>query len=939
MAQPEPSYAVDESLGTSLLSRWKRRIDDFYRECYWPGPWTLESDRHDQLIGRDDDIRKLVYLVRDKQVIVLSGDSGVGKSSLLEAGLVPALMRDGYLVLRCDDWKVDQSDDLSNADGLWRYLERKFGAHVQYRGLERDDRRLDEQLNGEYGRKAVLVLDQFEEVIRQQPALFKQLFRLIEDSVQTTRIRIVVSLRAEYVHQLEDLEVKSVSREDQTVGAIRDTRRLRKIVTSGRALNGESAPMITEAAADELVRLWEEADATDRKSNIRLLHLQAVLLALWSSHRTGGTIEREHVAAYIETASAVATWPGSTSVDNQRLAAAVFESALANVVRLHVELCLSELRATRRASADLGLDRDAPLEEGARKILVRLAGFLSSGGYKVDQEELDLLELALSDELGSLGFTAAEVGADSPALGPTYSSGAREIMKNFASLVEAGGDFDWLATSGPDLSARVGVRDGDGQLDDASAGVLLGHSPQRVLVEECRQYFLAIQWLKAGRLIRSSPSDGGKNFLALSHDGFGRGLLEWAQVNRSRPQARLHEVTASFGQTFTWASAQTTDPVRNPLYSEEGPHLVYVNIRWRSCRLLGTPSNNIRLRNLVFMNCDFRGTSFEYCTFQGVSFINCLLDGAQFSGCTILGAVSEVDSELALGTERPLPSFVRQDSDEIVASLQHYRGGDVDDATLIYSATSGVSVQAAVRSGHEERGGKLRGLVRVSRGSSEDLPVTGVAIDERDGLAIVGGRLSSLAFYGCQFPLLVEQDPPTFSSVALRHVAGTSLDFLEHRGGKVVLFDTAIRGFTVSPPITASLPNAAKVELQVEVSDSHLENVWLSAGLVGDFQIARSMIWQLFNGSQRTDAVAGELEPQSPPLNVSLDGDSLFLGIENVPASSVDAAVPLGQHPDYRPQASLWYQPIIARFVERIDYRSYRVQAEFDRAKVERENS
>ena len=44
--------------------------------------------------GRDDDIAALAVRVRAQPVVVVVGPSGVGKSSLVQAGLIPALQQE-----------------------------------------------------------------------------------------------------------------------------------------------------------------------------------------------------------------------------------------------------------------------------------------------------------------------------------------------------------------------------------------------------------------------------------------------------------------------------------------------------------------------------------------------------------------------------------------------------------------------------------------------------------------------------------------------------------------------------------------------------------------------------------------------------------------------------------------------------------------------------
>jgi hypothetical protein len=62
-------------------------------------PWLgLESYREGEVLyGRDDDIRDLTQCVLTDTDTLLYGKSGIGKSSILNAGVIPAARRNGFL--------------------------------------------------------------------------------------------------------------------------------------------------------------------------------------------------------------------------------------------------------------------------------------------------------------------------------------------------------------------------------------------------------------------------------------------------------------------------------------------------------------------------------------------------------------------------------------------------------------------------------------------------------------------------------------------------------------------------------------------------------------------------------------------------------------------------------------------------------------------------
>ena len=74
----------------------------------WPGlrPFT-ESDR-EFFFGRERESAELLGLVQRTNVVVLYGQSGLGKTSLLQAGVFPDLKRLDFLPLRL---RLDHSED------------------------------------------------------------------------------------------------------------------------------------------------------------------------------------------------------------------------------------------------------------------------------------------------------------------------------------------------------------------------------------------------------------------------------------------------------------------------------------------------------------------------------------------------------------------------------------------------------------------------------------------------------------------------------------------------------------------------------------------------------------------------------------------------------------------------------------------------------------
>ena len=75
-----------------LLSRQRRSI------LLRPEALRLERDNPDHLIGRAEDIDRLLARCREEPLVFLEGESGAGKSALLRTGLLPGLIRDTALL-------------------------------------------------------------------------------------------------------------------------------------------------------------------------------------------------------------------------------------------------------------------------------------------------------------------------------------------------------------------------------------------------------------------------------------------------------------------------------------------------------------------------------------------------------------------------------------------------------------------------------------------------------------------------------------------------------------------------------------------------------------------------------------------------------------------------------------------------------------------------
>ena len=146
-----------------------------YGFCPFPGAAPFEEAHRDLFFGRDDIVQTLTSQVKSSRLCVLVGASGVGKTSLLRAGLIPRLSHDDsatvwdvrYLALKTSplaslaELFVDPG-----AAGLLRAEQLRRAESFLQQGPE-GFCQLVQALAGERGPKArlVLVLDQVETLL------------------------------------------------------------------------------------------------------------------------------------------------------------------------------------------------------------------------------------------------------------------------------------------------------------------------------------------------------------------------------------------------------------------------------------------------------------------------------------------------------------------------------------------------------------------------------------------------------------------------------------------------------------------------------------------------------------------------------------------------------------------------------------------------------
>lgn len=804
---------------------WQLKLREHENECPWPGPrpLSLARDRSNfwRFVGRKAEIRTFLRNLDEHILVVLHGNSGAGKTTLVEMGLITVMRQRGYVPILLREWENVGSDpDL--------FLKRALGSEsepvddptgrlprvVQDAVSASDDpvAVLDAAFNG----KAVLIFDQFEELIRYQPEEFRIFRSWLSQTLRTRRTKIVLSLRSEYVYELAELlmEVRPfdavhqplvpISSEDEILGIIRGP-------------NATGARAITEEAVAQVLSWWLDLEPDGGLRS--LLYLHALMFSLfWRA--AGRTIDASVIQGLI----------GETDGSSPAIFARGFDEAIEH-----------KLRMCQASYEDLALPRRTILPTAVTEQIRLLVPQLSSGGYKLERELRDLFQVACERELDLLCYRAGDerdlragrISVDDAKTVTAYALQAhnmydiltisRSALLKLASVEVPQSPKDADA----DTLANLGVSPVPWQNDvlDLSAGALCGFAPWHVMVEQIRAFIFAVSWLRETSLVRVSSPDRKKAMAQLVHDGMGVALKHWSDTLGFSPAAAAYSLCVFEGERWDWREDRTrffTLDSRLP----SSPYRYLVNMRWRYCQIAG------EFEKVVFINCDFRGSRFQKSRFSGVAFVNCLLDGAAFEDCEVVGQApghnSETPPDQRSGADRDaLPQFLITDvSSSLVNEWDSYRGANSPVGAHLYSPTSGVAAVPWAK--HVQ------------------------TVDFRPheaGLSMYGGRLSSLMISRCDF---------ANGSMTLANIAGSSLDVVETDVLNLTLSWSAIRGVSITRLPGANAAPARDQGIRVSADSCVLYCTWFGTDLRGAVSITDCQVFSITNLSDDLDVTLAD---------------------------------------------------------------------------------
>ncbi len=254
------------------------------------GPRPFETG--ETLFGREREVAALRYMLTSERIVLLYSPSGAGKSSLINAGLLPQLAD------RFDIWGPARLN-LVPPDGNWnRYVwstiaaldksesfpEMTLAEYAAQRPRERNPLILRE-------RNPLILFDQFEEVLRLDPvnlaakrAFFEQLGEMLRDP----SIWALFILREDYLAPLDTYRRLLPTQLQNRYRIDRLTREMamQAIEKPAEATSRKYAPGVVETLADNLAKVKiQQPDGSFREEPgvyVEPLQLQVVCYDLWA---------------------------------------------------------------------------------------------------------------------------------------------------------------------------------------------------------------------------------------------------------------------------------------------------------------------------------------------------------------------------------------------------------------------------------------------------------------------------------------------------------------------------------------------------------------------------------------------------------------------------------------------------------------------------------
>ncbi|HVR95995.1 MAG TPA: hypothetical protein VMW27_05235 [Thermoanaerobaculia bacterium] len=277
---------------------------------------------HSIFCARQQEVQKLFRAIVIYRGVLLYGASGVGKSSLVNAGLLPELLAEGFSPERIRVQPRRHQEVIveripRTADGRPPYLPSLFadGEDGESRVVLSAEELSARLRKIEGGSRPLLIFDQFEEFVTQfeeapqavnrqeaaaaQDALLGALTELLRD--HSFPVKLLFSFREDYLARLNKLFAVYPSLTDQYLRLVPpDKSALPEIIRGpfrNESLRQHFGKALPEEVAEELAH---EIDAHRQGGPVNLSEVEIASLRLWESPDPAALLKNRHVQGLLE---------------------------------------------------------------------------------------------------------------------------------------------------------------------------------------------------------------------------------------------------------------------------------------------------------------------------------------------------------------------------------------------------------------------------------------------------------------------------------------------------------------------------------------------------------------------------------------------------------------------------------------------------------------